>query len=225
MLKPVAYAAFLVLSTCGLFAQSRMMSGGHAPAGGGHGFAPPAHRNSLRISVGDGFNRRGFRRSGFFNGAYLYPGFYPDYYPDYFYDSYENEPPPPPPAPEPAAGQHVPEPIPAPALLELQGNRWVKVDNFTMNPAPPGLASPPPAESRELPPTVLVYRDGHTEELMSYSIIGSSIYTKSDYWTNGAWTRTIQIADLDIPSTLKQNQQRGVKFELPSGPDEVMIRP
>ena len=51
------------------------------------------------------------------------------------------------------------------------------------------------------------------------------IYTKADYWTAGAWTRTIQIADLDIPATLKQNQQRGVKFELPSGPDEVVIRP
>lgn len=215
-------AALVVLLASGLFAQSRMMSGGHAPPGGGHGFAPPAHRNSLRISVGDGFNRRGFRRSGFFNGSYVYPGFYPDYYPDYFYDSSENEPPP---APEPAVRQLVQEPIPAPALLELQGNRWVKVDNFTMNPRQPEVASQAQAESREIPPTVLVYRDGHTEELMSYSIIGGSIYTKSDYWSNGAWTRTIQIADLDIPSTLKQNQQRGVKFELPSGPDEVMIRP
>jgi len=35
----------------------------------------------------------------------------------------------------------------------------------------------------------------------------------------------IQIADLDLPATLKQNQDRGVRFELPSGPDEVMIRP
>ena len=223
MLKRVGFAAFVVLFTCGLLAQSRMMSGGHAPTGGEHGFAPPAQRNSLRIFVGDGFNRHRFRRSGFFNGPYLYPGFYPDYYPDYFHDSYENEPPPA--APEPAPRQHAEEPIPAPALLELQGDRWVKVDNFTMNPRQSGVASPAPAESRELPPTVLVYRDGHTEELMSYSIIGSSIYTKSDYWTNGAWTRTIQIADLDIARTLKQNQQRGVKFELPSGPDEVMIRP
>ena len=225
MLKRVGFAAVVVLFTSGLFAQSRMMSGGHSAAGGGHGFAP-AHRNSFRISIGSGFNRRGFRRSGFFNGAYLYPGFYPDYYPEYFDHSYENEPTPPPPEPQPAARQAVAEPIPAPALLELQGNRWVKVDNFTVNPTPPEVASQAaPAENREMPPTVLVYRDGHTEELMSYSIIGNSIYTKSDYWTNGAWTRSIQIADLDLPRTLKQNQQRGVKFELPSGPDEVMIRP
>ena len=51
------------------------------------------------------------------------------------------------------------------------------------------------------------------------------IYTKGDYWSSGNWTRKIQIADLDLPATLKQNQDRGVKFELPSGPDEVMIRP
>jgi len=225
MLKRVSFAAFVVLFTSGLFAQSRVMAGGHAPTSGGHGFAPPTHPHGFRIFVGDGFNRRGFRRSGLLNRPYLYSGFYPDYYPDYFYDSPENEPPPPPPAPAPAARQLVQEPTPAPALLELQGTRWVKVDTFTMNPMPPEIGAPVSTASKEMLPTVLVYRDGHTEELMSYSIIGSSIYAKSDYWTRGEWTRTIQIADLDIPSTLKQNQQRGVKFELPSGPDEVVIRP
>jgi hypothetical protein len=78
---------------------------------------------------------------------------------------------------------------------------------------------------KELPPAILVYRDGHTEEINSYSIIGPVIYTKADYWTSGSWTRKIQIADLDLPATFKQNQDRGVKFDLPSNPDEVMIRP
>jgi hypothetical protein len=230
MLKRVGFAALVVLFTSGLFAQSRMMAGSHAATIGGHGFAPPVHPNGFRIFVGDGFNRRGFRRSGFFNRPY-YAGFYPDYYPDYFYDSYENEPAPPPPAAEPPARQVVQErklvqePTPTPALLELQGSRWVKVDTFTMNPTQAEFGSQAPTVSKEMPPAVLVYRDGHTEELISYSIIGSSIYTKSDYWTQGEWTRTIQIADLDIPSTLKRNQQRGVKFELPSGPNEVVIRP
>ena len=74
-------------------------------------------------------------------------------------------------------------------------------------------------------PAVLIYRDGHSEEISSYSIIGRVIYAKADYWSNGAWSRNIQIGDLDIPATLRENEQRGVKFELPSGPDEVMIRP
>jgi hypothetical protein len=103
----------------------------------------------------------------------------------------------------------------------------VKVTNFAMPSSQTGSALQDDAQQlpKEMPPTVLVYRDGHSEEVTSYSIIGASIYTKSDYWSNGAWTRTIQIADLDIPATLKQNQQRGVKFDLPSGPNEVMIRP
>jgi hypothetical protein len=120
-----------------------------------------------------------------------------------------------------------PEPLPDAVLLELRGNQWVKVTNFgeasaqaldaaTTAPAPP---------QKEMPAAVLIYRDGHSEEVSSYSIIGKVMYTKSDYWSSGAWTRTIQIADLDVPATLKQNQQRGVKFDLPTGPDEVVIRP
>lgn len=224
MLKRVSFAAVLVLFTSGLLAQNRMMSGGHAPVGAGHGISPSTHRTSVSVGFGAGFHRLGFGRSGF-NGPYLYPGYYPGYFPDSYYDSYENEPPPPAPAPAPVpAPQAKQEPLPSPALLELQGNRWVRVDSFTIDTWQPEVASEA-AAAKEMPPTVLVYRDGHTEELTSYSIIGTSIYAKSDYWSNGAWTRTIQIADLDLPNTLKQNQQRGVKFELPSGPNEVMIRP
>ena len=79
--------------------------------------------------------------------------------------------------------------------------------------------------AKEVPPAILVFRDGHTEDVSSYSIIDGAIYTRADYWTEGTWSRKIEIADLDVPATLKQNQQRGVKFELPSGPNEVMIRP
>lgn len=120
------------------------------------------------------------------------------------------------------------EPLPDPVLLELHGSRWVKVTNFGES-SDRALTVETPAEgsinANPLPPAILVYRDGHTEELSSYSIIGGSIHTKSNYWVTGTWTRTIPVADLDIPSTLRQNQQRGVNFELPSGPDEVMLRP
>jgi len=121
--------------------------------------------------------------------------------------------------------------VPSGALLELQGNRWVKVSSFAMGNVPsetpqtkstPGAATAP---TKELPPAILVYHDGHTEELSSYSIIGVTLYTKADYWTSGAWTRKIQIADLNLPATLKQNHDRGLAFQLPSGPDEVILRP
>ena len=120
--------------------------------------------------------------------------------------------------------QEKPEPLPDPVLLELRGNQWVKVGNFG-EASQQVLNASAAAPAKQIPPAVLIYRDGHSEEVSSYSIIGRLMYTKSDYYSSGSWTRTIQLADLDLLATLKQNQQRGVKFDLPSGPDEVVIRP
>jgi hypothetical protein len=156
--------------------------------------------------------------------AYSYygvPFFYSDYGP---YEEYE---PPGPPPPEPAAPAKI-EPLPDPLLLELHGNQWVRVSSFTQSSGSggaPGGPSRPAAQAKPLPPAILVFRDGHTEELTSYSIIGQKIYTKAADWATGVWSRSIQIADLNIPATLKANEERGVNFELPSGPDEVVIRP
>ncbi len=86
---------------------------------------------------------------------------------------------------------------------------------------PENKAQPP----RELPPAVLVFRDGRQEEVSEYTIMSGTIYSKADYWTTGSWTRKIQIADLDVPATLKLNQQRGLKFALPSSSNEVVVRP
>ena len=182
------------------------------------GFTPAArfgHPQRNRIVIA--------REHHAFNPAYGYygmPYFYSDYYepPDFEY-----QPPPP-----PIQVQVKTEPLPDPMLLELHGSQWVKVTNFGES-SDRALVAGTPAETRTkvkaLPPAILVYRDGRTEELSSYSIIGGSIHTKSNYWTTGVWTRTIPVADLDIPATLQQNQKRGVNFELPSGPDEVMLRP
>ncbi len=82
-----------------------------------------------------------------------------------------------------------------------------------------------PQPARELPPAILVFRDGRTEEVSNYTIMSGTIYSKADYWTTGSWNKKIQIADLDVPATLKLNQQRGLNFVLPAGPDEVVIRP
>ena len=76
-----------------------------------------------------------------------------------------------------------------------------------------------------LPQAVLIFRDGHTEELRKYVIVGAILYTSADYWTTGSWTRKIPMVDLDLPATLKLNQERGAKFAVPSGPTEVVMRP
>jgi hypothetical protein len=193
-------------------------SGGTIAIGmGGRHFGPGVVRSER------GFNRR-FRQNPYPYFPYYYgysdPYFYSEDYGPYEPD-YRPEPPPQP----TQIVQEKAEPLPDPVLLELHGSQWVKVGNFG-EASQQALNSPAlTAPAKELPPAVLVYRDGHNEEISSYSIIGKVMYTKSDYYSSGSWTRTIQLADLDLPATLKQNQQRGVKFDLPSGPDEVVIRP
>jgi hypothetical protein len=139
--------------------------------------------------------------------------------------------------PQPAS----PAPKPAESLvLELQGDHWVRVTNYGQSEAtdqdsesalPPALPStglrqtPATKPLSELPPAVLVFRDGHKEEIGKYLISGTTIYASADYWSTGSWTRKVQIAELDVPATLKLNQERGARFSLPSGPNEVMIRP
>ncbi len=82
-------------------------------------------------------------------------------------------------------------------------------------------AQPP----QELPPAVLVFRDGHKEEVSSYTIMGQTMFAKSDYWTTGTWNKKIQLTDLDVPATVALNHQRGLKFALPTSASEVVIRP
>jgi hypothetical protein len=242
MRKPALALLLIALYAPGALAQSRMSGSMNA-----HPAAPPpapaaSNRFSIGISggpasngrfFGDGFRHRRFPRNPFFFGA---PYFYSDYY-----GPYENDyaPPPPAPAAEPAPVVKN-EPLPDPVLLELRGDQWVRVSDFRMLPASSSASggaqsvgrwnanakdANPTAIAKEMAPAILVYRDGHTEDVTSYSIIGDAIYTKANYWTDGAWTRKIEIANLDIPATLKQNHERGVKFELPAGPNEVVIRP
>jgi len=171
-------------------------------------------------------------------------------YVPYFYDDYDSEPE----ASEPPSQTVEATAQPAPAVavskpgfvLELQGDHWVRLTNYgelqtgeqssqpalelgSKPPSPVPAANPRRTQaaqpSGQLPPAVLVFRDGHEEEIRKYTIVGTTIYTSSDYWNSGSWTRKIQIADLDVPQTLKLNQERGAKFTLPSGPNEVMMRP
>jgi hypothetical protein len=155
-------------------------------------------------------------------------------------------------APPPQVVERTVEPVaasPAPRpglVIELQGDRWVQLINYaglqtsgqptqsesersSNPPSPIPPANPHRTQAAEpaggLPSAVLVFRDGHNEEIGKYVIVSGTIYTSSDYWTSGSWTRKVQIADLDVPATLKLNQERGAKFALPSGPNEVMMRP
>jgi hypothetical protein len=215
----LATVALLFGVSAAAVAQSRIAMGRPSPgfsAGSGRHFA-----GSVRVV------ERG--QHPWAQGRPFFYGYGPPYfYADDYYEPYPAEYARPEPAPQPApVVQEKPGPLPEPVLLELHGDQWVKVTNFghasqqTVSSSAKANSQP----AKPMSPAVLIYRDGRTEEISSYSIIGSSIYTKSDYYSSGSWTRTIQIADLDVPATLKQNEQRGVKFDLPSGPNEIVIRP
>ena len=214
-MSKLAILALAVALCATAVAQSRVSIGRPAPgpvAMGGRHFG-------AGISVIESGHRRLFGRSPFFFG-YGAPYFYSDDYEPYDLQYARSEP-----APQPVSSEANPGPLPEPVLLELHGSQWVKVTNFGETSQQALNPSSQSASAKPMPAAVLVYRDGHSEEISSYSIIDRVMYTKADYYSSGSWTRTIQIADLDIPATLKQNQRRGVKFDLPSGPDEVVIRP
>ena len=63
------------------------------------------------------------------------------------------------------------------------------------------------------PSTLLVFKDGHRSEVQNYAISGSTLFDLS-----GGRSHKIQLADLDIPATLKANDDQGVDFQLPAKP-------
>ncbi len=115
-----------------------------------------------------------------------------------------------------------------PLMIELQGNRYVRLEGMQQSPretnAPSSALTPHPVRP-ELPPTVLIFRDGHREQVPEYAIVGNTIYASGDYWQSGHWTKNIEVSALNIPATIQANHEAGIRFILPSAPNEVVTRP
>ena len=139
-------------------------------------------------------------------------------------------------APPATVADAPPEPKSEPLMIELQGNRYVRFGGRQQSAERGASAAPDYAEARTAPsvsqqpaqpeiPTVLIFRDGHREQVPEYAIVGSTIYASGDYWQSGHWTKDIQLSALNIPETVRANQNNGVKFILPSAPNQVITRP
>ncbi len=74
------------------------------------------------------------------------------------------------------------------------------------------VSSEPPAPEPPPVPTVLVFRDGHQSEVENYAIFGQTLFDLTP-----GHRRKIALADLDLVATEKQNDDRGVTFQLPPG--------
>jgi hypothetical protein len=139
--------------------------------------------------------------------------------------------------------------IPQPLVIELQNGRYVRVNRPVADgealplaiaddrsPSEPAKSSrpdstrlakqnsavPPP---RDLPPALLVFRDGHSEEVRDYTIADGILYARGNYYTDGYWNKKIDLTVLNVTETMKANSDRNIKFVLPSSPNEVITRP
>ncbi len=81
------------------------------------------------------------------------------------------------------------------------------------NPAEQAQASPLVAEADTTPQplTVLVFKDGHQVEIDNYAIVGATLYDLSQ---DRRWK--IGLSELDLPATIKENDNRGLDFQLPA---------
>jgi hypothetical protein len=154
---------------------------------------------------GQGFrNRNGFR-SGFSTGAWIAPYYGPAYDDSYAYDAggapymYSG--------PPPEQTLHI--------VVDLPAARRTVAEDDEDDP-PLAIASKSTrngnaadADAKPIDPTVLVFRDGHQQEVTNYAIMGQTVYVFDHR------TQKIALTDLDVAATIKVNDDRGVDFHVP----------
>ncbi len=59
--------------------------------------------------------------------------------------------------------------------------------------------------------TVLIYRDGHAEEVENYAIVGKTIWV-----FNESRAKKIPLSELDLSATKRDNEDRGIEFVVPN---------
>ena len=117
-----------------------------------------------------------------------------------------------------------------PLTIELQGDRYVRVsgddsagvETIDRSIFPSARAERPTAAAPK--PAVLVFRDGHREEISGYTIADGVIYGSGDYSSEQSWNRRIQLSALNLPETIEANRARDVSFRLPGAANEVIVR-
>lgn len=76
---------------------------------------------------------------------------------------------------------------------------------------PSSASASDPHPSPIMPPTVLVFRDQHQQEVQNYAIVGQTLWNFSP-----GRTQRIPLANLDLSATEKANDDRGVTFRVPT---------
>ena len=134
-------------------------------------------------------------------------------------------------------------------MIELRGNRYVRVSGEGNSTAemiegrmiegntiegemidpvhrePARVSAVRPEATQPPPTTVLIFRDGHREEVSEYTIAEGVLYARANYYTNGTWTRNVALSLLNLEETLSANRLRGLQFRLPAARNEIIVGP
>lgn len=92
--------------------------------------------------------------------------------------------------------------------LDEQAMRQQANQNYYARSAPP--AQHQPERTVAAPATVIVFRDQRKQEIQNYAIIGQTLWNFAPQHTE-----KIPLSELDLPATVKQNDDRGVDFRVP----------
>jgi hypothetical protein len=192
---------------------------------GEHGFGRPVccgtFSNGFQHRPGfaqPGFAQPGFAhrpRGGSFVGSYSSVYAYPYYaypYPVYVEPEYETS--------DPANQFPEEEYRGGPTIFDRRGPGPTRVDDAantapqSRNPEPAHYEpSREPEPAADQPQTLLVFKDGHQLEVQNYAIVGDTLVDLTE-----GHRRKVPLADLDVESTAKQNDDRGIDFRLPPKP-------
>jgi hypothetical protein len=183
------------------FASGGHFSGGHAFSGhasgafrsGGFG-----RGNHISLRIGNPYYSRGFYRGWGYPYAY-YPWGYGWYGDDYDNDSGDQD--------SYAAYAAPPYPAPYPENSGLQRDVEALSGKIDRLQADVEARNRPKEEE---PATALVFRDQHVEEVHNYAIAGGTLWV-----LNEQAAKKIPLAQLDIPATVKMNDDRGIEFQVP----------
>ena len=80
-------------------------------------------------------------------------------------------------------------------------------------PATVAMKTPEPAIALQ-PATILIFKDGHRQEVGNYAIVGSYLYDLTP-----GHRMKVTLSDLDLDATQKANDDQGIDFKLPELPN------
>ncbi len=97
-----------------------------------------------------------------------------------------------------------------PTIFEHNGRVSTAVANGRSAVRQASRAEQPSEPESAAAPTVLVFRDGHQQEIANYAIAGNKLIVLGEQNS-----QKIQLSDLDLRATAKANENRGVDFKMP----------